>query len=169
MKRVISLIFALLMVFTMLPIGAIAANAETPYHHYTDFTTATPDNGSSGNIMANLPTGWVANDDPDIVPNFKKWPTTINYDWAENPHNIEDGIYYDQQKIVGVRLGGQNQGIAMTDASGVPADILNGTTDHTITVKWNTTHKFALIHFGWSDGTVPTKNSIITGQDIAFN
>ena len=169
MKRVISLIFALVMIVTMLPITAVFANAEEPYYSYTDFTTATPDNGSAGNITANLPTGWIANDDPNLVPSYKKWPTAINYDWAENPHNVEDGVYCDEQKTVGVRLGGAGQGIAMTDAANVPEGIRNGSIDYTITVKWNTTHKFAHIRFGWSGGAVPTKNSVIASQNLAFN
>ena len=176
MKKTLSLVLALVMVALMLPFAAFTTSAEDPYYSFTDFTKATPDAGTSGNITPNLPTGWVATDDANTELGHKKWTTTINYDWKENPHSVQDEVYEDEQKPIGVRLGGANMGIAMTDAAGVPEGILKGTTDYTITVKWNTTHKFAHMRWGWSglDATtgapiVPTKDTVAAAQNIAYN
>ena len=48
----------------------------------------------------------------------------------------------------------------MTDAAGLPEGIVNGTTDYTITLKWNTTHKFYYLWMGWSGADVPTKTTL---------
>ena len=176
MKKTLSLVLALVMVALMLPFAAFTTSAEDPYYSFTDFTKATPDAGTSGNITPNLPTGWVATDDANTALGHKAWTTTINYDWKENPHSVQDEVYEDEQKPIGVRFGGANMGIAMTDAAGVPEGILKGTTDYTITVKWNTTHKFAHMRWGWSglDATtgapiVPTKDTVAAAQNIAYN
>lgn len=171
MRKALSLILAVVMVALMIPFAAFTTAAADPYSMTTDFTAATPDNGSTGNITANLPTGWAANDDKNTAPAKNAWPTTINYDWKDSHHaNVKD-TYEDEVKYIGVRLGGGNQGIFMTDAANVPTNILNGTTKHTITVKWNTTYKFANIRFGWSGdaATVPTADTFMSANQVAFN
>ena len=85
MKKTLSLVLALVMVALMLPFAAFTTSAEDPYYSFTDFTKATPDAGTSGNITPNLPTGWVATDDANTALGHKAWTTTINYDWKENP------------------------------------------------------------------------------------
>ena len=178
MKKTLSLVLALVMVALMLPIAAFTTSADdaVPYSQVWDFTKATPDAGTTGNITANLPTGWVATDDPDTALGHKKWTTTLNYDWKDKPHSVQGEVYEDEQKPIGVRLGGANMGIAMTDAAGLPAGIVDGTTDYTVTVKWNTTHKFAKIWWGWSGVDaetklikVPTKDSVVAADGVAFN
>lgn len=178
MKKTLSLVLALVMVALMLPIAAFTTSADdaVPYSQVWDFTKATPDAGTSGNITPNLPTGWVATDDANTELGHKKWTTTLNYDWKDNPHSVQDDVYEDEQKPIGVRLGGANMGIAMTDAAGLPAGIVDGTTDYTVTVKWNTTHKFAKIWWGWSGVDaetklikVPTKDSVAAADGVAFN
>lgn len=178
MKKTLSLVLALVMVALMLPIAAFTTSADdaVPYSQVWDFTKATPDAGTSGNITPNLPTGWVATDDANTELGHKKWTTTLNYDWKDKPHSVEGDVYEDEQKPIGVRLGGANMGIAMTDAAGLPAGIVDGTTDYTVTVKWNTTHKFAKIWWGWSGVDaetklikVPTKDSVAAADGVAFN
>ena len=177
MKRALSLILAVVMVALMIPFATIAsvASAEAPYYQCTDFTKTTPDDGTDGTINDSLPTGWIANNDADKYVGLNQWTTTINYDWKDNPHSQKDGVYEDEIKYVGVRLGGANQGIGMTDETNVPKRILNGTADYKITVKWNTTHKFAHIRFGWSgldqNGTaiVPTQTTIESSNRVFFN
>ena len=51
MKKTLSLVLALVMVALMLPFAAFTTSAEDPYYSFTDFTKATPDAGTSGNIL----------------------------------------------------------------------------------------------------------------------
>lgn len=177
MKKTLALILAIVMVALMLPVTAITVGAEEPYYYYTDFTEATPDNASDGTIADSLPTGWTAIDSAATAPAFKVWPLTLNYDHDGTPHSVEKDSYVDVVKPIGVRLVSQDTagGIAMTDASGLPENILNATTDYTLTVKWNTTHKFARINWGWSgvdaDGAivVPTKDTTVPPKHFQYN
>ena len=170
MKKTLSLVLALVMVALMLPVAAFTTSAdEAPYYYYEDFTKAGSDDGTSGNISASLPTGWLAKDDPDKVLGHKAWTTTLNYDWVEKPHSIEKEAYLDEPKNIGVRLGGADQGIAMTEAAGLPSKILNAEVDYVLTVTWNSTHKFAHIRFGWSGATVPTTYNVAASQYVALN
>lgn len=114
-----------------------------PYYQNWDFTTLEANDGSS-NITAGLPAGWIANDDTEGTRK-----TTIS--------------------DLGVTLGGADQAIGMTDASAVPAGIIDGTTDYTLTVKWNTSHKFALIRFGWSGGASHTVDTLRPSNHLAYN
>ena len=144
------------------------------YNYYMDFTALTPDAGLDGTINDTLPEGWVAKRDSDIA--------TIWKDDQNKFTNITTAINYvtkdgegDVQSNNGVRLGGDGQGIAMTKDANVPSKILNATTDYTITVKWNTSYKFARIRFGWS-GTnefggikVPTATNIAPATNVSYN
>lgn len=152
MKKTVSLLLVLFMIVSLLPIATIFASADEPYHYSVDFTTLTPNNGvpaegeTTSNITSSLPTGWIATDDSDST-----WWTSVNYEKV-------DGV--DTQVNNGVRLGGGGQGIAMTDAAGVPDYILNGTVPYTITVKYNTTHKFDRVRWKFSTA-VPTKSTFV--------
>ena len=111
MKKTLSLVLALVMVALMIPVAAFATSAEeVPFDYTWDFTTLTPDNGLSGNITNSLPTGWIANDDPDVAYGYRSWPTTINYDYYGNNHSIEDNLYVDVVTPIGVRVGGAVEG-----------------------------------------------------------
>ena len=144
------------------------------FNHYTDFTVLTPDAGLDGTINDSLPEGWVAKNDADKSTTwsaddnkFTSITTAINYD-------TKSGVG-DVQSNNGVRLGGDAQGIAMTNEAKIPSKILNATTDYTVTVKWNTSYKFAWIRFGWS-GTnefggiaIPTATNIAPTTHVGYN
>lgn len=160
MKKTVSLLLVLFMIVSLLPIATIFASADEPYHYSVDFTTLTPLDGrpaageSSSNITSGLPTGWIATTDTDGT-----WWTAINYDNSSGS---------DVQMNNGVRLGGDGQGIAMTDAAGVPDKIRNATSDYYLQLKWNTKHKFAIIRFGWQEA-VPTASSVAVGTHVAYD
>ncbi|MBO5416404.1 MAG: hypothetical protein J6A83_07230 [Clostridia bacterium] len=116
--------------------------ATTSFDYSQDFTTLAADNGTDGNINSSLPTGVVASNDTQST-----WWTSI----TEN----------------GVMLGGAKQGLGLTPTSNIPASIVDGNTDHVVTVKWNSTYKFNQIRFGWSYDYTPSK--VWAENQLAFN
>lgn len=116
--------------------------AATNFNYSQDFTALSNDSGTDGDINSSLPTGVMASKDTDST-----WWTSIG----------------DK----GVLLGGAGQGIALNAAANMPMSIVNGDADHVVTVKWNTTHKFNQLRFGWSYDYTPSK--VWSENQLAFN
>ena len=116
--------------------------SQTNFNYSQDFTALKADNGTDGDINSSLPTGIVASKDTEST-----WYTSISAN--------------------GVTLGGAGQGLGLTPTSNIPQSIVDGNTDHVVTVKWNTTHKFNQLRFGWSYDY--TSSKIWADNQLAFD
>ncbi len=138
--------------------------STTPYVYSTDFTNLTSNGGTRGTIVDSLPAGWIANFDKNgVTANETRGTitTAVNYE-------MNHSEWTDDQADNGVRLGGAGQGIMMTSASGLPTEITNATVDYTLTVKWNTTHKFKFIAFGWSAAAQKANATSFSGTNVRY-
>ena len=131
MKRILSLILAVVMVALMIPFAAIvtsAVDSELFYKNW-DFTTLTPDDGADGDINPSLPAGFVAT--------------------TSSKHSIsEEGLT--------VFAAGKN--VAMDSNAGLPQGMIDGTSDYVMEVTWNTTYRIRRVVFGWTTKE-PTYNA----------
>ena len=154
MKRALSLFLALVMVALMVPFAAIISSATgeagtgytpgTVFHH-TDFTT-----------LADLSQGNLTGTDLSDALAKAGYKVTNDTDATKVTGLWNDGVY----------LGGSDQGFAMTSATNLPADIVDGTAPHVVevTVEFDSVRLFL---FGWStaDFNPDENNSISNGTN----